>query len=72
MIKFIHPFIPTDQLLSDIQFPDTDPTGFVCQRDAFHQTAVNYLALFQIINIFNLRDVIERLLLMVSHYTDHQ
>ena len=63
----VHIAVPHHLVARQIPFIDADFARLVCQRNALHQMAVHLLALFQLRDIDNLRNKVERLLRAVAH-----
>ena len=59
-VKLEHPLVPANNIRLQIPLPDANPARFVGERNALHQAFVDPLGLFQVVNIFNLGDEIER------------
>ncbi|MNZ84305.1 hypothetical protein D3C78_1030560 [compost metagenome] len=55
-----HAFVPTDDVRLQVPFPDTNSARFVRQRNTLHQAFIHPFGVFKVINVFDLRNKIER------------
>ena len=72
LVQLKHPFIPADHVRLEIPLPNPDATGFVSEGDTLHQTLIHPLGLFQIVDVFNLGNKVERRAVGMAHNGDGQ
>ncbi|MNE50893.1 hypothetical protein D3C80_1454900 [compost metagenome] len=66
-IHLEHAFVPTDHVGLQVPFPDTNAARFVRQRNTLHQALIHPFGVFKVINVFNLRNKIERRSVRMTH-----
>ena len=67
LVQLKHPFIPADHVRLEIPLPDPDAAGFVREGDTLHQTLIHPLGLFQVVDVFNLGNKVERRAVCMAH-----
>ena len=72
LVQLKHPLIPADHVRLEIPLPYPDATGFVREGDTLHQTLIDPLGLFQVVDIFNLGNKVERGAVGMAHNGDGQ
>ena len=72
LVQFKHPLIPADHVRLQIPLPNPNATGFVSEGDTLHQPLIDPLGVFQVVDVFNLRNKVERCTVGMTHHGDGQ